>query len=360
MSSADPVSFHCKIEYNGSMHPAAQPSPRFIFAGQLSRDYVILPSGKALLDVPGGNVVYAAAGLALWEPSPPPGIIARVGEDYPHGWLEQFAERGLDTRGVRVLPNAVDVRAFYAYDGLQARSQDDPVTHFSRLGLPFPKELLAYRSPQGQMDSRIRLLATSLRQGDIPSDFMDANAAHLCPLDYLTHSVLPAVLRQANFSIVTLDPSPGYMNPTYWDDVPALVTGLTAFLPSEEEARSLFHGRTSDVWEMAEGLAAYGCEIVVIKRGETGQILYDRGSRTRWEVPSYPSRVVDPSGAGDAFCGGFLAGYRRTYDPLQAVMYGSIASSLVVEGNGPFYALDALPGLAEARLGALQQSVRKV
>ena len=70
--------------------------------------------------------------------------------------------------------------------------------------------------------------------------------------------------------------------------------------------------------------------------------------------------MVDPNGAGDAFCGGFLAGYRLTYEPLQAALYGNIAASLVVEGNGPFFALDALPGLAGARLEALRQSVRRI
>jgi len=150
------------------------------------------------------------------------------------------------------------------------------------------------------------------------------------------------------------------MNPTYWEDVPALLTGLTAFLPSEEEVRTLFQGRSRDLWEMAEALAAYGCEIIVIKRGENGQFLYDAATRTRWEVPPYPARFTNPTGAGDALCGGFLAGYRLTYDPLQAVLHGNISASLVGEGKDPFYALDALPGLAQARLEALQQNARKV
>lgn len=335
-------------------------SPRFLLAGQLTREYVILPSGQVLLDVPGGNVLYAAIGLAVWEPDPPPGMVARVGEDFPQDWLDEFDRHGLDTRGVRVLPEAVDVRSFYAYSDRTTRLHDDPVVHFARLGLPFPKALLGYKSGNGQLDSRTRLTPTSLRQGDIPPDYLEANAAHLCPLDYLTHSVIPAVLRQAEVTTVTLDPSPGYMNPTYWGDVPSLVTGLTAFMPNEEEVRSLFQGRSSDLWEMCEGLAAYGCELIVIKRGEKGQLLYDADSRTRWEIPSYPSRVVDPTGAGDAFCGGFLAGYRRSFDAVEAVLHGNISASLVVEGNGPFYALDALPGLAQARLDALRPNVRKV
>jgi len=335
-------------------------SPRFIIAGQLLREYIILPSGEALLDVPGGNVLYAAVGLKIWEPEPSPAVLARVGEDYPQEWLDQFAHRGLDTRGVHVVPQPMDLRAFIAFLSRTNRATDDPVSHFARAGLAFPKELLGYRDTSSALDSRTNLLPTSLRQGDIPPDYLDASAAHLCPLDYLTHSLLPAVLRQAEFTTVTLDPSPGYMNPTFWDDVPALVTGLTAFLPSEEEMSSLFQGRSNDLWQMAEALAAYGCEIIVIKRGEGGQLLYDSAARTRWEIPAYPSRMVDPSGAGDAFCGGFLAGYRRTYDPLQAALHGNISASLVVEGIGSFYALDCLPGLPQARLEALQQGVRKI
>jgi ribokinase len=135
---------------------------------------------------------------------------------------------------------------------------------------------------------------------------------------------------------------------------------LTAFLPNEEEIRSLFHGRSTDLWEMMEALAGYGCEFVVVKRGERGQLLFDRATKSRWEISAYPARVTDPTGAGDAFCGGFLAGYRQTYDPLQAVLHGSVSASLVVEGSGPFFALDALPGLAQARLEALREGVRKV
>jgi sugar/nucleoside kinase (ribokinase family) len=337
-----------------------QALPRFLIAGQLTRDYTLLPTGEAFLDVPGGNALYAAAGLAVWEPDPPPAIIARVGEDYPQEWLDSFHRAGLDVRGVRILPDAMDLRSFTAFLDRSTRSGEDPVAHFARLGLSFPKALLGYRASTATLDSRIRLLPNSLRQGDIPDEFLDANAAHLCPLDYLSHSLLPAVLRQAEFSTITLDPSPGCMNPTFWGDIPALLTGLTAFLPSEEEIRSLFHTRTTDLWEMAEALASYGCEIIVIKRGERGQFLYDAATRSRWEIPVYPARFANPIGVGHAFCGGFLAGYRRTYDSLQAVLYGNISASLALEGHTALYALDVLPGLPEARLESLRQSVRKL
>jgi sugar/nucleoside kinase (ribokinase family) len=342
------------------MSASDKPSPRFILAGQLCRDYLILPGGEVLLDVPGGNLLYAAVGLAMWEPDPPPGMVARVGEDYPEEWLEEFERRGLDTRGVRILPHAVDLRSFLAYSDRSTRSSEDPVSHFAHLGLPYPKALLGYQDKNAALDSRTRLKPTSLRQSDIIGDYLDAGAAHICPVDYLSHTVLPAILRQSGFTTVTLDPSAGYMSPIFHEELPALITGLTAFLPSEEEARAFFQGRVNDLWEMAEAFAYFGCEIIVIKRGERGQLVYEAGSQARWDIPPYPARLVDPTGAGDAFCGGFLAGYQRTFDPLQAALYGNISASLVVEGKNPLYALDVLPGLANARLEALRQSVRKV
>jgi sugar/nucleoside kinase (ribokinase family) len=334
--------------------------PRNILAGQLRRDFVVLPDGDIHLDVPGGNLLYAAAGLAIWEASPPPGLVARIGEDFPHGWLDEFYSRGFDTRGVHVVSEPIDLRSFIIYGDQMQTTDEDPMAYFSSIGQPFPKALFGYKSSSSDQDSRTRLLPTSLRQSDIIPAYLDATAAHICPIDYLSHSLIPAFLRQSGFTLITLDPSPGYMTPSFRADVISIVTGLNAFLPSEEEVRMLFYARSTDLWEIAEALSSYGCEIIVIKRGERGQLLYDSASKKRWEIPAYPVQPVDPTGAGDAFCGGFLAGYRHTFDPLQAVIHGNISASLVLEGHGPFYALDSLPGLASARLEALSKSVREI
>ncbi len=338
----------------------AASSVRFVIAGQLKRDFALIPDGKALIDVPGGNVGYAACGFGVWGTASQVGLVARVGEDYPRQWLEEIHERGFDIQGIRILPEAIDLRSFYVYIDMETRLNDDPAAHFTRLQHPFPKALLNYTHSGSGYDSRTHLTPTSLRQSDIPTDYHDAIAAHLCPTDYLTHMLLPAVLRQSGFTTVTLDPSSGCMSPSFWDNIPALVSGLTAFLPDEEEIRALFHGRSTDLWEMMEAIADYGCEIVVVKRGVSGQYLFDRATRGRWEIPAYPARVADPTGAGDSYCGGFLAGFKQTYEPLQAALYGSISASLTIEGSGLFYALDALPGLAQSRLEALKGGIRKV
>jgi sugar/nucleoside kinase (ribokinase family) len=334
------------------------PLLRFVIAGQLRRDYILLPEGKHYLDQPGGNALYTAAGLAVWETGC--GLISRVGEDYPDEWLEKIARKGFDRRGIHVLPESIDLRSFVAYPDLETANFDNPISHFARLGLPFPKSLLGYTVQPNQFDSRNIPKPLTIRHNDFPSDYLDATAAHLCPLDYLSHTLLPQLLRQGHISTITLDPSAGYMNPTFLDDLPVILGGITAFLPSEQKVRSLFEGKTEDLWEMAEALSNYGCEIIVIKRGMQGQYVYEHTTRSRWIIPSYSARVFDPTGAGSAFCGGFLAGYRNSYDPLEAALYGNIASSLVIEGSGPFYALDTLPGLANARLGSLRNMVRKL
>ena len=175
-------------------------------------------------------------------------------------------------------------------------------------------------------------------------------------MDFTTHGQLLTAFKAGLTTTVTLDPEPAYMTPDFLRDLRELLNGLTAFLPSEDELRSLFWGKTNDLWEMAEALGSYGCELVVIKQGGQGQMLYDAVGKHRWEIPAYPSRMADPTGAGDAFCGGFLAGYRESYEPLDAALYGNVSASLTVEGSGPFYPLEVMPGLAQARLEALEAS----
>lgn len=336
------------------------PSPRDVFVGEFRREFSISADEHWILDTPGGNALYATSGYLVWEKDTSPGILTRVGEDFPQSWLEEFSNQRINIDGVVVLPQALDLRACYVHQGYQSHLVEDPIPHFSSLGMALPPGLIGYSSQTQAPTGRRTAKATSIRERDIPKSYLTATGAHLCPLDYISHNLLPAVLRQQGFSTITLDPCSSYMDPAFSGDVPALVMGLTAFIPSEDDLRNLFKGKSTDLWEMASELCRYGCEMVIIKRGENGQYLYDAGPDKRWDITAYPARVRNPIGAGDAFCGGFLAGYRRTFDPLQAVLYGNVASSLVIEGNGPFYALQAIPGLAEARLAYIQGAVREV
>jgi sugar/nucleoside kinase (ribokinase family) len=303
--------------------------------------------------------MYAAAGMALWGETNA-GLIGRVGEDYPQDWLAKITKIGFDTRGVRVLPQSVDLRWFAVYPDGATRQTENAIAFFSREGIPFPKSLLGYDDRPAQPDRRDQPTPLTIRKNDFPVDYLDARAAHLCPMDFLSHTLLPQVLRDGRAMTITLDPGEGYMSPLFWDDVPSVFNGLTAVLTSESKLSALFHGRSNDVWEMAEALAGFGCEMVVIKRGARGQYLYDRQRKQRWMIPAYPVTVKDPTGAGNAFCGGFLTGFSEHYDPLEACLHGNISASFVVEAVGPFAALEAYRPLVQARLDALADMVRTV
>jgi hypothetical protein len=350
--------------------------PSFVIAGRLRRDYLLpqpsagtesFAQARPMIDVPGGNLLYAAAGVGIWNKPESTttrdgsiGLLARAGEDYPHDWLRSFEEHGWDTRGIHLLTEDLDLRFFQARLPDQTIQYSNPMPYFARFDLPFPKSLLGYQPPIDGDNDRNASHPASPRPVDIPSDYLNAHAFHLCPLDYLTVIRLTYSFRQASVGILTLDPSAATMTTSSLEEMRTLLQGLTAFLPSEEELRALFWGRTDDLWEMAEALGDYGCEFIIIKRGARGQMLYDSVARKRWEIPAYPARLVDANGAGDSFCGGFLAGYQKTYDPLLGVLYGNVSASMTLEGSGAFSALEAMPGLAQRRLDSLAGVARQV
>ena len=133
---------------------------------------------------------------------------------------------------------------------------------------------------------------------DIPKNYLEARAVHICPMDYVTQTGLLSAFKSGSVTTTSLDPSPGYMLPSFLKDLRFLLKGVTAFLPSEDELRSLFWGKTHDLWEMAEALGEYGSEVIIVKRGGQGQLVYNALSQKRWEIPAYPARRGGPDRRG--------------------------------------------------------------
>ena len=332
--------------------------PTFVIAGKLNREYILPPLGLPVLDSAGGSVLYAAGGLKVWNHNA--GLIARVGEDYPRQWLSDMEGRGFDVRGIRVQPQSIDLRSFIAYTDSNERSQSSPVSHFARREMTFPKSLLGYQDSNASNEDPREPQASSPMAMDVPQDYRAVTNVHICPLDFTSQSQLVNLFKGGPNQVVSLDPAPNYMNATFWRDLRLVLQGVTIFQPSEEEMRALFWGETNDLWQMAGEISGYGPQIIVIKRGGYGQFVYDAAGNHRYQIPAYPSRLADPTGVGDAFCGGFLAGFQKTGDPLMAAVYGSVSASLKIEGSGPFYPLTVLPGLSDARLHSLQQLAREI
>ena len=76
---------------------------------------------------------------------------------------------------------------------------------------------------------------------------------------------------------------------------------------------------------------------VVIRAGKHGSLTTIGSTKARW-LPAYyddPSpKIVDPTGAGNTFLGGFLAGWHCTHDVEEASMWGNVAASLALEQIG--------------------------
>ncbi|MEE4176713.1 MAG: carbohydrate kinase family protein [Bacteroides sp.] len=330
--------------------------PRFVIAGRLDRDTILPISGPANIDVLGGNLAYAAVGLNLWGQTA--GLLARVGNEFPLDWLKRFETLGFDLNGIKILSETIDHRRFLAHTDATTTHTQNPVQHFADRGLAYPPFLLDYTPKKPDADSRKTPSSQSIHISDIPKHFLEASAVHICPIDYVSHMILPSIFHQGQATTITLTSNPGYMSPSFWEEIPSLLSGLTAFITQENEIRQLFQGRQTDLWEMAGILGDHGPEFILIQTPSRVIYLYDQINQRRWIVPNYPGSVVDPTGAKDAFAGGFLAGYRKFYDPLEATLLGNISTSLVVEGSGVFYALNTMPGLPEARLKALRELVR--
>ena len=333
-------------------------APALLLLGQLQRDTILTADGKAHIDQAGGNILYAAAACRLWGEKP--GLVARVGSDYPAEWLVELADRGLDTQGIRIFEQSQDLRRFIAYTDTFTPHYDNPIKYFGSWGLPVPKALLSYADSRRQPDSKKERTSLTLRPKDLPGAYQGARAAHLCPLDYFSHSLMPAALREAGVGQITLEAAPSYMVSDFWNELPALVNGLSAFLVEEALLRALFAGRGEELWEMTEALAAYNCGAVVVRSAARGLWLYEVDNRKRSHLPPYPARTYDITDKGSSFGGAFAAELARSQDWERALLVGAATASLAVEGSGAFYVMDTLLGLAESRAQLLQAALKTV
>lgn len=308
--------------------------PRHVVFGGLRIDYLISSDGAATLGACGGNALYSAVGAALWSEAV--GVVSRAGTNYPFAWLDTFAAAGVDVSGVTRLPFPAEMRTFFAHAPGGGRAEGDPAAHFARLGLPVPDDLLTYHQPTAD-EADAAYAALRIQPDDVPPDFRHADGYHLAPMSYTSQLALVQALRAWGAPLVTADPGEAWMTPPRCDDVVQILRHIDVFLPSEMEVAALLGDVPAEV--AARWFADHGPQVVVIKRGAAGSLVYEAETGRFTSVPTYPAQVRDVTGAGDAFCGAFLVGYVPARDALAAAQRGAVSASLVVEGVGAPYAL---------------------
>ena len=268
-----------------------------LVVGSVALDTVETPFARADR-VLGGSATFFSAAASFFSKVR---VVGVVGDDYPLDDLSVLSDRGVDLAGVeKAAGESFFWAGRYSYD-LNSRE-----TLETRLGV------FADFSP------------------DVPDAYRDSDVVFLGNIDpTLQLKVLGQVERPRLVAADTMN---------YWiegtrEPLLELLGHLDILFVNDEEARQL--ADEVNLAKAAQWIQQRGPSLVVIKKGEHGAMLFADG----WVffVPGFPLEVVyDPTGAGDAFAGGFLGyldltGGQDPDDLRRAMVHGSTMGSFAVE-----------------------------
>jgi sugar/nucleoside kinase (ribokinase family) len=277
--------------------------------GSVAYDSIETPAGRRERCL-GGAATYFSLAASFFTSVR---VIAVVGEDFGRKQEAVFTARNIDTLGIEHTAG----KSFF-WEGSYLENINEAKTHNTELNV------FAAFEPK------------------IPAAYADSEFLFLANID----PVLQRRVREAmpGVKLVAGDT----MN--YWikDHRPALLEvlkGLDVLLINDTEARML--AGNNNLVQAARGVMSLGPRALVVKHGEYGATLfYNSPSRNRGEelrtfkAPALPLKeVVDPTGAGDSFAGGFF-GYLASQPELtpaawrHAMFYGSVMGSYACERFG--------------------------
>lgn len=287
-------------------------------------DIVLWPGGQTWMGQPGGNVLFSALGARIWLAEV--GIVARLGRDYPPARLTE-----IEARGISLGLHEVDFPTLHDWTLYEANGARQFINH---------------------LNSGTNEQAT-IRPDEIHPEYLSGRAYHIASMPTPQQAALVAKLKQPG-RLISLDPHENWIVGRE-AAIEAMLAEVDFFLPSEVEAVKLFGSDNPEA--AARAFAQYGPEVVVIKLGAEGSLVYHAPSNKAIRVPIYPAQVRDPTGAGDAYCGGFLAGYLLTNNPVSAAQYGTVSASYVVEAIGALATPRPSPEQARARLAVVAEKM---
>jgi sugar/nucleoside kinase (ribokinase family) len=276
-----------------------------VVVGSVALDSIETPFGK-VDDVLGGAASYFSLAASLFAPVE---LVAIVGEDFPGRYLNDLRARPIDLAGVRSIPGKT-----FRWGGRYHLDMNTRDTLFTELGVfadfapevpatyrQSPVVFLANIHPQLQLDV-LRQMASDGRRPLRALDTMNLWIAN-------ERDALTEVIRQVDIIMI-----------------------------AEDEARQ--YAATPSLRAAARHIISLGPSHLVIKQGSYGAVLFSRDGSYH-AAPAYPLEdVQDPTGAGDAFAGGFLGylarrlvnGGKLTHgDYHRALIHGNILGSYACE-----------------------------
>jgi len=304
--------------------------PRLIVFGCLTTDNVVTAEGRLLPQSYGGNCLYAALGARVW--SDRVGIVSRYGAGYSKAPIDLLGSLGVETGGIRKLdvPHGRNVAFAYREDGGRTRR--------------FPPELVA-RIPAAE---RTRFIDTSLLpdsderwrqfapdEDDVPPEWWESIAgAHCAFIPVSKHlRIVRAVRARCDRPVWVQVDSPWHdRTDAATDHATPLFSQIDSLLPSEDDVEAFCPD--APIEQTVLKLLDRGARTLVLKLGAAGCRVFKRGKGRIAEIATVPVIARDPTGAGDALCGGFLAGMDITGDIMTAARYGAVSASFAVEAHG--------------------------
>jgi sugar/nucleoside kinase (ribokinase family) len=280
-----------------------------VVVGSIALDTIETPFGRRE-DVLGGSCTHFSYAASFFHPV---SVVGVVGKDFRNKDIELLRNRDINAEGLQVVEgNTFRWSGQYEYDMSEAKTLSTCLNVFETF------------------------------HPVLPESYRNADYVFLANIDpELQLSVLEQVREP---KLVACDTMNLWLN-TKRDAVAELFSKTDVVIVNQGEAR-LFSGEPSII-ASAKRILETGATYVVIKKGEHGALLF--GPNLFFACPGFPLETIqDPTGAGDAFAGGFLGYLAKTgtLDDMhfrRAVVYGCVMASFNVEDFG----LDRLRGLTD-------------
>jgi sugar/nucleoside kinase (ribokinase family) len=294
----------------------------FLSIGSVVIDDIVRPDGQTHMGVLGGGATHAAMGMRVW--SGRVALLAALGRNFPEADRRELA-RAFDLRGP-VRRDAPSPRAWQLYE------HDGRRTHVDRTDVDL-------------------FMAMCPRPDELPAEYAGAGGARLeCDAPDPLREWM-ARLRAAGCRHILWEPWNVFCRPQNRALFGELAPLLDVFSPNLSQARGLTG--LEDPRQVLAALLEAGVRVAVLRMGEAGSLVAGQGVAPV-AVPAVPvATIVDVTGAGNAYCGGFLVGLAETGDLGHAGRYGAVSASFALEQFGAMFTLDDLRARAEQRLRSL-------
>ena len=270
-------------------------------------DDIVLWDGRTLMGTLGGGGTHALVGMRVWGARPRNGFVAWTGADFDPAMRAQLERIDVDLSGLYERPDPT-TRAW------QIIERDDRRTEVFRTDLA----AFARNSPT---------------LANIPSAWLRARGMHLMTNGTVAQHIefVAGLRRLAPEMVLVFEPAPEHADARAADYGDSLAE-LTLFSPDIDQARELTE--RDDVEEMAQALLDAGAPLVAIRMGARGS--YVRGHTVApLYVPAVaPRALVDVTGAGNAYCGGFTVSLARGYDAHESALRAAVSASFALEQFG--------------------------